>query len=92
MQNEDGYEIVPDVIEAVNYGEKFVTFKTSSGTFSLLSCKFCWVPAQGTPVILHIKGRNEVVGLTTKGAKNFYIAPDQYDDYVNLLMGRRTGG
>lgn len=40
MRNEDGYEIVPSVIEIVNYGDRFVTFKTNVGTFSLLTDQF----------------------------------------------------
>jgi hypothetical protein len=88
MRNQDGYEIVPSVIEAVSYGDRFVTFKTDCGTFCLLTDQFTWVPAKGTPVILYFKGLSEVVGLTTRGAKNFYIKPSEYDRYEKKLLGK----
>ena len=92
MRNEDGYEIVPSVIEIVNYGDRFVTFKTNVGTFSLLTDQFTWVPAGGTPAIIYFRDGYEVVGLTTRGAQNFYVKPSEYDEYQKKLLGRSNGG
>ena len=88
MRNEDGYEIVPSVIEEVTYGGRFATLKTDIGTFSLLLDWFTYVPTKGTPVIIYIRGYNDVVGVTTKGAQNFYVKPSEYDRYEKKLLGK----
>lgn len=86
MRNEDGYEIVPSVIEEVVYGPQLVTFRTDVGIFSLLMDWFTYVPQKGTPVIIYLKGLSEVVGLTTRGAQNFYVKPSEYDRYEKKLL------